>query len=70
MNRKLGLDCGRHPADRHQKAVTPPRHGLNKTRILGAVSQRVAKPADGGVETVIEIDKGVGGPQAGPQLFA
>ena len=55
-------------ADRHQKAVTPPGNGLDKSRILGAVAQGVAEPADGGVETVIEIDKGVGGPQTAPQL--
>ena len=68
MNRKLSLDRGRHPADRHQKAVTPPGDGLNKTRVLRAVSQCVPKPADGGIEAVIEIDKSVGGPQTGPQL--
>src|SRR5579862_3275683 len=52
-----------------EKPVAAAGDGLNITRILGAVPQGVPEPADGGVETMIEVDESVGGPQPALQFM-
>jgi len=54
---------------RSQKPISPAGNGLNKARILSAVAQGVPESADGCVEAVVEVDKGVCGPQPALQLF-
>ena len=43
---------------------------LDKDGILGGVAQGVSEPLDGGVEAVVEVDEGVGLPEAGTQVVA
>jgi hypothetical protein len=47
--------------DWSDKPVAPPRHGLDELRSLRGIAERVAKTFDGGVQTVFEIDEGIGG---------
>ena len=54
---------------RCHKPISPAGDGLDKTGILSAVAQGVPEPADGRIETVVEVDKGVCGPQPALQLF-
>jgi len=56
--------------NRSEKAVAATGKGLDKARILGRVTKGVAQALDSGIQAVIEIHKGVGGPKAGAQLFA
>src|SRR2546429_9810194 len=68
-----GLPCGRRLAgklDRCKKAVAATSQGFDETGVFCRVAQGVAETLDGGVETVVEIDKGVGWPQAGAEGFA
>jgi len=68
-----GLPCGRRLAgklDRCKKAVAATSQGFDETGVFCRVAQGVAETLDGGVETVVEIDKGVGWPQAGAEVFA
>src|SRR5207244_3615054 len=67
------LPCGRRLAgklDRCKKAVAATSQGFDETGVFCRVAQGVAETLDGGVETVVEIDKGVGWPQAGAEVFA
>jgi hypothetical protein len=50
--------------------IAPPGKGLDKLRMFGTVAQSLPKPVHCLVETVLEIDKRVGGPKSFLQLFA
>ena len=67
--RNLGIDGGSCSVYRRQKPVSAAGDGLNKTGILCAVAQGVPEPADGGVQTVVEVNKSVCGPQPALQFF-
>ena len=55
--------------DRRDEAIASPRQGLDEAWVFGAVSQSVPEPFDGGIQTVIKIDEGIGGPEPGPQFL-
>ena len=52
------------------KAIAAPGESFNKAGGLGGVAQGFPQPLDGVVKTVVEIDKGVGGPDLLLQFFA
>src|SRR5438445_3273906 len=58
-----------HPADRRQKAISPAGHGFDESGVFGRVAQRIPQPSDCGVDAVLEINKGVIGPQPPAQFF-
>jgi hypothetical protein len=61
----------RQPAiDRPHKPVATPRHSFHKSGILRRVSECVTKPLNGGIETVVEVNKGVGRPQSVAKIIA
>ncbi len=66
--------CFHHqPADQldlTQKAVPPPCHGFDITRIVGRFPERVAQLLNGGVDAVIELHDGVVRPKAEANLLA
>ena len=55
--------------DRRDEAIASPRQGLDEAWVFGGVSQSVPEPFDGGIQTVIKIDEGIGGPEPGPQFL-
>src|SRR5438128_1696656 len=59
--------CREH---RTYEAIPPARQGFDKTGIVRAVTERFAQFVDGFVESVLEVDEGVGGPEPVLQLFA
>src|SRR5262249_51095843 len=58
------------PDDRRDESIAAPRHRLNEARVLGWIAQRVAQFLDGAVQTSVEVDERVRGPEALPQLVA
>jgi hypothetical protein len=56
--------------DSSNKAVAAARERLDPTRAVGGVVESVAEAIDGGVEAMLEIDKGVRGPKQGAELLA
>ena len=65
----ITVSAGRDGYGRDETIATAGQ-GLDEARAIGGVAQCVAKALDGGVETVVEIDKGVGGPESGAELLA
>jgi hypothetical protein len=53
--------------DRADTAVTPPRQGFDKARILSRVVERATELSDGAVEPGIEIDERLSTPQPLPK---
>ena len=56
--------------DGRYEAITAARHGLDEARVVGGIAERLAEPADGVIQAVVELDEGVGGPQRCLQLIA
>jgi|SRR5579883_106320 len=54
-------------ADRSNEAISPPCKRLNKSRILGGITQRITQLIDRDSQTVIKVDSGVVSPQ--PLLY-
>jgi hypothetical protein len=54
---------------RRQQPITASRYGFDEPWILGGVAQRIAQPADGGIQTVVEINVRVCRPQAPAEFF-
>src|SRR6187200_2953714 len=52
-----------------EETVPPPRDGLHESWARRRITERRPNPVDGFVHTVVEIDEGVGGPQAVTKLF-
>ena len=52
------------PLNRRAKTIATPGHGREKPRVRCAVAKRVSKLVDGDVQTVIEVDERVRGPDA------
>src|SRR5262249_32560993 len=46
------------------------RHGLNKSWVVRRITQSFANLVDGGVEAVVEVYEGVGGPERLAHFFA
>jgi hypothetical protein len=55
---------------RRQEPITPARQSLDKTGSFRGIAQRFPQLVDGLVEAVIEIDKGVSGPEPASKFFA
>jgi hypothetical protein len=51
------------------KAVPASRQRFDEARIFGGVSQSVAQLVDRRVQTVVEVNEGIGRPILGAQLF-
>ena len=60
----------RFPLDRFDEPVAVAWNRLDEARALGRVAKRLAKLADCGVQTVIEDDEGVCGPEVLTQFLA
>src|SRR5664280_2313123 len=58
------------PLHRNQEAVAAPRYGLDVLRFFGGVAERLPGCLDRGVNTVLEVDDGVVGPELPLYLFA
>src|SRR5262249_4601360 len=67
----LGSDRGSAFDHRHigEEAVPAPSNGLDEPRARRRIAERLPDPVDGFVYPVVEIDGGVGGPQAVSKLF-
>jgi hypothetical protein len=57
------------PAHGRQETVSTARHSLYKRGILGGISQGVPEAPDGGIQAVVEVDIGIGRPEAVAQFF-
>src|SRR6516164_6225095 len=66
MGSFLGFPVRRRSAGRRAAAE---RQGLDEAGVFGRVSQSVPEPFDGGIQTVIKIDEGIGGPEPAPQFL-
>ena len=56
-------------ANGRDEPVATPRHGFHKSGILRGIAQRIPHLADGAVDCVVEIDKGVAVPELLLDLF-
>jgi hypothetical protein len=54
----------------NQESIPAPGNSLNKARIRGRIPKGLSNLVDDGIQTVIKIDKGVGGPELLPQIFS
>src|ERR1700730_2041249 len=52
------------------EAISAPRKGLDIARTGGRIAQDLAQFINGGVQAVVEIHEGIGGPELLAQLFA
>src|SRR5262249_13788103 len=50
--------------------VATARNRLDESRIVGGIAKRLAQLVYGGVQAVVVVDEGVGGPPALAQIFA
>src|SRR4029077_12568862 len=57
-----------YAAHRCDEAIAATRQGFNEPRTLSQVAQRLAQFVDRRVQTVVEVDKRVGRPDAGTKL--
>jgi len=55
--------------ERSDETVAAFRDGLNEARLIRRVAKGLTQPGDCAVQPVVEINKGVGGPEALPQLI-
>jgi hypothetical protein len=51
------------------EAVAATGKGLDESRVIGRIAERVAECLDGGIQALIEVDVRSVGPQAGAQVF-
>src|SRR5205814_4949497 len=63
-------DVFRGLAQWSNEAITPASNRLHKPRRLGRVAQSRPKSLDRGIQTMLEVDVGVTGPEPFLQLFA
>src|SRR6266849_5317805 len=62
--------CSIYTGDRCDEPISASRQRLDKSRVIGRISQRLPQLVDRRVQTVIEINEGIGGPVLGAKLFA
>src|SRR5579884_3405628 len=60
----------RDDLDRCNETVASARLGFDETRVRGGVAQRFAQLVDSSIQAVVEIDEGIGGPEAVAEVFA
>jgi hypothetical protein len=53
-----------------EKTVAATGERLNEARVFRGIAEGIAEALDGSIETVIEINEGVGWPQFGTQFFS
>ena len=53
-----------------QEAIAAARQSFDELRMIGGIAKRFANLIDGGIEAIVEIHEGVGGPQFPPQIVA
>jgi hypothetical protein len=49
--------------------VAAPGNGFDEAGFFGGVAESFAKPVDGRIEAMLEVDKRIGRPEAAMQLF-
>ena len=59
-----------HELHRSDEAVAQFRNCLNEERVFGGITQDFTQAFDDSVEAGVEVNKGVGGPKRGAELFA
>ena len=57
------------PKHRCDEPVSLARYGCDEARVIGGVAQRLPDLLDGGVESLIEFHKGIGGPELALQFL-
>ncbi len=62
--------CCVSPGDRCDEAIPASRERLDKSRVVGGVSQRFAQLINRRVQAVVEVNEGISGPVLIAQLFA
>ena len=61
--------CGERLLNGRDEPVATSRHGFHKSGIFRDIPQRIPHLADGAVDCIVEIDKGVGVPELFLDLF-
>ena len=56
--------------DRRNEAITAPSECLDKHRSVRRFTERIAQPFDGGIKTMIKVDKGVRRPELIAQFLS
>ena len=62
--------CTIYPGNRGDEPISASRQCLNKSRVIGRISQRLPQLVDRRVQTVVEINEGIGRPVLGAKVFA
>ena len=57
-------------ADRSHEAIAATGQGFDEARAVGGIAKSFAELVNRGIQTVVEINKGVGGPDLSAKLFA
>jgi hypothetical protein len=68
--KKLGTSFQGSPFDGGDETVAAARKGFDETRMLVRIAEGAAERLDRCVHAMLEIDEGVGGPEAALQLFS
>jgi hypothetical protein len=68
--RKLCAVVGRDAFHGGDETVAAARQGFDETRVLMRIAESAAERLDRCIHAMLEIDEGVGGPEAGLQLFS
>ena len=61
--------CNKRTVYRRQQPIAAASHGLDETWILGRVAEGFTQPADGCIQTMVEIHIGIGWPQTSAKFF-
>lgn len=56
--------------DRSNEPVASAGHGFDESGIVGFFAEGTSQFSDGGVQSVVELDEGVGGPKSLTNLFS
>jgi hypothetical protein len=68
--RKLGASFRGRPFDGGDETVAAARKGFDETRVLVRIAESATQHQDRSVHAMLEIDEGVGGPEAALQFFS
>jgi len=65
--RSRGFDC---LGDRGDEPISASRQRLDKSRVIGGISERLPQLVDRRIQTIVEVNERVGRPVLGAKLFA
>ena len=57
-------------SDRSYESISGSRNCLDKQRTIGRIAERLAQSFDGIIQSVVEINEGVGGPEPLSKFFS